>query len=180
MNKISINLLPQAVLQERIQSTKFSLVNKISIGILIAIILLTATILLLRINQNQESNQVNNEVKIAEDKIISLHDKEAVVFALKNRLDAISSKLGSDEKVKSMFNLIVYLTPPDVVLYDATVDKKGTITASFTSSSLTSINKLFSTLSNKETNFNLISSIDLSGISLGKDSIFRFSLRIVD
>lgn len=179
MNKISINLLPQTVLLARIQNSKFSLVNRISIGALVLIILLTGLVLFLRINQNQENNQVKDQVKVAEDKVSALSSKEYAAFALKNRLDAISSKLGGDKKVKSMFNLIVYLTPLGVTLYDVTVDKNGSITASFTSTSLSGVDKLFSSLSNKETNLNLISSVDLNGISLGKDSTYRFSLRIV-
>lgn len=180
MNKISINLLPQTVLQERIQSSKLSLVNKISIGVLVLVCFLTIGVLLLRVNQNRENDQITNQTKAAEDKVTSFSSKETTIFALKNRLDAISSKIGTDEKVKSMFNLIAYLTPSGVTLYDATVDKNGSVTASFTSSSLSGIDKLFSSLSNKETNLNLISKVDLNGISLGKDATYRFSLRIAD
>ncbi|MDD2823297.1 MAG: hypothetical protein PHQ59_04445 [Candidatus Daviesbacteria bacterium] len=178
MNKISINLLPQTVLLERIQSSKLSLVNKLSIGVLVLVIILTVGVLLLRINQNRESSKMMDEVKVAEDKVLSFRNKEVAVYALKNRLDAISSKLGTDEKVKTMFNLIVYLTPPEVTLTDVSVDKNGSITASFNSKSLAGIDKLFLGLSNKETNMNLVSKVDLAGISLGKESTYRFSLRI--
>lgn len=180
MNKISINLLPQTVLLERIQSGKLTLVTRISIGVLTLIILITAGVLFLRVNQNRENNQVNDEVKAAENKVSALKTKEIAAFALKNRIDAISTKLGADEKVKQMFNLVVFLTPPEVLLYDATVDKNGSLTASFTSTSLQDIDKLFSNLTNKETNLSLITKVDLNGIALGRDSTYRFSLRITN
>ncbi|MFA5933327.1 MAG: hypothetical protein WCV81_03655 [Microgenomates group bacterium] len=180
MNKISINLLPQTVLLERIQSSKLSLVNKLSVGVLVAIILVTSGVFILRINQNQQNSQVAEKVKEAEAKVKTFSTKESEAFALKNRMDSISSKIGSDDKVKQMFNLIVYLTPADVNLYDASIDKNGVVTASFTSTSLASIDKLFTSLSNTETNFKLVKSVDLNGISLGKDSTYRFSLRVVD
>lgn len=180
MNKISINLLPQTVLLERIQSSKLNFINKISIGVLILISFLTISVLLMRVNQNRENDQIINQVKGVEDKVASFSSKETAAFALKNRLDIISSKIGSDEKVKSMFNLIVYLTPPEVTLYDATVDKNGNITATFTSTSLSDIDKLFLSLADKETNLGLVSKVDLNGISLGKDSTYRFSLKIAD
>jgi hypothetical protein len=77
-----------------------------------------------------------------------------------------------------MLSLIIYLTPADVVLYDASVDKNGTVTASFSSKSLSSIETLISNLSSQEKNSNLISKVDLDGISLGKDSIYRFALKV--
>lgn len=180
MNKLSINLLPQQVLLERVQSSKLSFVNRLSVGVLILIIVVTTGVILFRINQNNENNKITDSVKAAEDKVTALSAKETTAFALKNRMDAISSKIGSDDKVKQMFSLIVYLTPPDVNLFDASVDKNGSVVASFTSSSLAGIDKLFTSLSNKETNFGLVSAVSLNGISLGKDAVYHFALRIAD
>lgn len=180
MNKISINLLPQSVLLERIQSSKLSMVNKVSIGVLLVAVIITSGVLLFRINQNQQNNAIEDAVKQAENKVKSYAVSETTAFALKNRLDVISQKIGSDDKIKQMFNLIVYLTPSDVTLYDASVDKNGVVVASFTSTSLLGVDRLLTSLSNKETNFNLVTGLDLNGISLGKDGIYRFSLRVAD
>lgn len=178
MNKISINLLPKEVLLQRAHSSKFALVNKISIGMLVTVILITTGVMLIKISQNREIEQINNEVKLAEDNVIAQKSKEETLLALKNRLSSIQTLLGSDEKVKAMFNLIVFLIPPEIDLHDATVDKNGTIIASFNSKSLSAIDALFSSLSNKETNLNLVSSVDLDGISMGKGSTYRFALKI--
>lgn len=180
MNKLSINLLPQSVLLERIQSSKLSLVTKISIGILTVVILITGGVFFLRLSQNQENARIADQVKASEIKVKTFSTKESEAFALKNRMDSIASKIGTDDKIKEMFNLIVYLTPLDVTLYDAAVDKNGVITASFTSSSLSSIDKLLTSLSNPETNFKLVKSVDLNGISLGKDLTYRFALRVTN
>lgn len=180
MNKISINLLPQTVLLERIQSSKLSLVNKISIGVLVLVAFLTIGVLLLRVNQNRENEQITSQVKDAENKVSSYSSKEAEAFALKNRLDVILQKMGTDEKIKAMFNMLVSVIPPEVILSDAIVDKNGVITATFTSVNVSGLDKLFASLTNKESNLGLVSKVDLNGISLGKDSSYRFSLKIAD
>lgn len=178
MAKISINLLPQTVLLERIQSSKTNFVYKVSISILVLVIIITVGVIFLRVVQNNENNKVNSAVKLSEDKVFSFKDQEQTVFALKNRLDMISTLVGNDAKVKTIFSLIIYLTPPEVGLYDAAVDKNGTMTATFTSTSLNAVDTLLSNLSNKEKNLNLISKVNLDGISLGRDATYRFSLKI--
>lgn len=178
MNKVSINLLPGEILLERTHSSKLVLINKISISVLIIVILITAAMLLLKISQNKEIERINNQVKTAEDKVVAQRSKEETVVALKNRLNFIQTLMGSDESVTSMFNLSSSLIPPEINLYEAMIDKNGTMTASFTSKSLSAINSFFNNLGSKEKNSNLISKVDLDGISLGKDSTYRFALRI--
>lgn len=160
------------------QSHKSALVIRISIAVLIFVISITAVSLFLKVSQNKEIEDTNNQVQTAENNLAAQRNKEEVLLALKNRLNLIKSLSGGDEKVKSMLSLIIYLTPPDVDLYDASVDKNGTIAASFSSKSLTGVDTLFSNLSSKEKNSNLISKVDLDGISLGKDLTYRFALKI--
>ena len=50
-NKLSVNLLPQEVLLERKQSSKLSLINKISIVALVILMIITSTVFALRIFQ---------------------------------------------------------------------------------------------------------------------------------
>lgn len=178
MNKISINLLPDEILLERAHSSKFALINNISISILIIVILITAAMLFFKISQNKEMEKMNNQVKTAEDKVVAERSKEETVFALKNRLNSIQTLMSGNESVTSTFNLIVSLIPPEVDLYEAMIDKNGMMTASFNSKSLPAINSFFNNLSSKEKNSNLISKVDLDGISLGKQSTYRFALKI--
>lgn len=178
LNKISINLLPHEVLLERVQSHKTNFVNKISIGILIIVIAVTAVVAIFRIIQNNEVARVNNQVAVAEKNLMAEKSKEEAVAALKSRLTSIQGLLGSDEKIKAMFNLILFLTPPEITMSDVTVDKNGTVTASFSSTSLASIDRFFADLGNKEKNSGLVSRVDLDGISLGKESAYRFALKI--
>lgn len=160
------------------QSHKSVLVIRISIAVLIFVISITAVSLFLKVSQNKEIEDTNSQVQTAENNLVAQRNKEEVLLALKNRLNLIKSLSGGDEKVKSMLSLIIYLTPPNVDLYDASVDKNGTIVASFSSKSLTGVDTLFSNLSSKEKNSNLISKVDLDGISLGKDLTYRFALKI--
>lgn len=177
-NKITINLLPHEVLLERVQGSKTKFINKISIVVLILFIAITGAVVMFRIAQNTEVAEVNKQVAEAEKNLTAEKSKEETVAALKNRLTSIQALLGSDEKIKSMFNLILFLTPPEVTMSDVAVDKNGVITASFSSQSLAAIENFFASLSNKEKNSNLVSKVDLDGISLGKELAYRFSLKI--
>lgn len=163
---------------ERLQSHKSALVIRISIAVLIFVISITVVSLFLKVSQNKEIEDTNNQTQTAENNLVAERNKEEALFALKNRLNLIKSLSGGDEKVKSMLSLIIYLTPPEVDLYDASVDKNGTIAASFSSKSLSAIDNLFTNLSSKEKNSNLISEVDLEGISLSKDLTYRFALKI--
>lgn len=163
---------------ERIQSSKFALIVKISVFVLTFVILITSLVIFLKISQNKEVNDVNVKIKTAEDSVSSFKSVEETLFALKNRLNAIQTLRNEDEKVKSMLSLIIFLIPPEVTIYDASVDKNGTINASFSSKSLSGVQSFFSNLSSKEKNSNLISKVDLDGISLGKDYTYRFALKI--
>lgn len=179
MNKVSINLLPREILLERAHSSKFTLINNISIAVLVLVILLTSAVLLLKISQNKGVENINSQVKTAEGNVIALRSKEETLFALKNRLNSIQALIGGrDENVTGIFNSIITLIPPDVDLYEVTVDKNGTMTASFVSRSLPAIESLFRNLSDKEKNSNLVTKVDLDGISLGRDSTYRFALKI--
>lgn len=177
-NKISINLLPHEVLIERIQSHKTNFVNKISIGVLVVVIFVTAIVATFRLLQNNEITRINSQISVAEQNLVAERSKEETINALKNRLSSIQKLLGSDEKIKAMFNLIAFLTPPEITMSDTTVDKNGTVTASFSSKSLVSIESFFTNLGSKEKNSSLVSKVDLDGISLGKDSMYHFALKV--
>lgn len=170
--------MPREVLIERIQSSKFTLIVRVSVATLIVVLCISAATLFLKISQNQEIEKANNSIKTAENNVVALKNREETLFALKNRLNTIQALKDSDEKVKSMLNLIIFLTPPEVAFNDASVDKNGTIIASFNTKSLSAVEIFLSNLSNKEKNSNLVSKVDLDGISLGKNYIYRFALKI--
>ena len=179
MTKILVNLLPKEVILQRKQSSKLSTASKISFMLLVILIFFTSATLALRISQVYQLNTAQAGVVKAEEKLASLRDKEGQITVLKQRLNSIQSLIGSDDKKKSIFNLIVYLTPTELQVSDLAVDKNGNVVVSFYGSSLVAMETLISSLADQEKNFDLISKVELEGLSLGKDSVYRFSMKVV-
>lgn len=176
---ILVNLLPTEELQKRKHSVRLALINKISIGILAALIFFTSAAFALRLSQNFELQNAQIGLARAEAQVTNLKGKEEQAFILKERLAAISNLLGGDSKRKAIFNLVVFLTPTDILISEASVDRGGNMNLSLKSPTISSIETLISNLGNKEKNADLIAKVSLEGLSLGKDSIYHFSLKII-
>jgi Tfp pilus assembly protein PilN len=177
--KISINLLPQEVLLQRVQNSKLVFINKVSIAVLVFVIILTGGVFALKISQNNLFTATNQKLSEAENQVGSMKQKEEQLYILKKRLASIEALLGTDEKIKTMFNLLLFTIPQGVIVNEITLDKNSNMAVSLSSSSLASIQALFNNLSNKEKIGSLISKVDLDGISLGKDNTYRFSIKII-
>ncbi len=178
MAGILINLLPQEVLLERRQNSKLVFLNRLSVVLLIVLVFFTSATLALRIMQNSELEEANKGLVLATEEVNSFKERETQVLALKERLGLIQNLMEGDAKRKEIFNLIVFLTPPDMQISEALVDKNGNTTASFTSPSLTAVQTLINNLGDKEKNSNIVTKVQLEGLSMGKDGVYRFSLKI--
>lgn len=178
MNKISINLLPQEIIFQRKQSSKLTLINRVSVAALVVMVFFASATLVLRLSQTGNLKKAEKNLAYAENKVSSLKYKESQLLMLKSRLASIQSIMDSDAKRKAVFNLVIYLTPPDVQISDIAVDKNGGLSVMMSTQSLYSIDALIASLSDKERSGGLISKIDMDGLSLGKNSTYRFSLKI--
>lgn len=179
IQKLLVNLLPQEILIERRQSSKLALVNKLSILTLLILVFFTSATLGLRFTQNQELKLNQTNLARAENRVRGLKDKETSIVALKQRLTSIQGLIGGDNKIKGIFNLVIFLTPEDVQITEATVDKNGSMSLSMTTPSLQSLETLIDNLGTKEKNSGMISKVDMDGLSLGKDGLYRFSLKVI-
>lgn len=177
--RIIVNLLPSEILMERKQSYKILLINKISIAALLVLIFFASATFGLRIYQGMEFKNVQDNLVYAEGKVASLQDKEGQLLTLKQRLEQIQKLLEGDNKRKGIFNLLIFLVPSEIQISEMSVDKNGEANISLTSSQISSITTLFSNLSSKEKNGGLISKVELQGLSLGRDGVYRFALRII-
>lgn len=175
---IAINLLPPEILLERRHSSKLYLLNNISIGVLVVLIFLTSATLAIKFSQNSELKKAEQDLAYAEGKVSALKGREDQTLALKQRLSSIESLTGGDAKMKKIFNLVVYLIPPDMQVSTVTVDKNGNMSIALSGFSVASLETLISNLSDKDKNADLIARVDLEGISIGRDSTYRFSMKI--
>ncbi len=178
MAALSVNLLPKELIQKRLQTSKLSTLNKISVAALVALIFLTSVALTIRISQNAQLKRAQDGLAYAESRVSSLSEKEGQALILKNRLELIQKVKGLDSKLKAVFNVVIYLTPTDIQVLEASVDKNSNMSLSLNSSSLSSIETLINNLSNKEKNYDMIQKVDLEGMTFGKDGVYRFILKI--
>ncbi|MFH0937168.1 MAG: hypothetical protein V1808_02660 [Candidatus Daviesbacteria bacterium] len=179
INKISVNLLPQEIILQRKQGSKLNIVSKVSIITLVIFVFLTSVTLALRISQSFDLNSAKNGLVRAEGQVNSLKGPEQQAIVLKQRLSSIKALLGGDSKRKEIFNLVVYLTPADIMISEVTVDKNSNMSLTLQTSNLASIETFLSSLGDEEKNSGLIKKVTLEGLSLGRDSIFRFTLKIL-
>lgn len=177
--KIDLNLLPKAHFQDQKKISTIWLINKLSIGLLVVLVFLTGAVLSLRTIQRFELQKESQVVKEAEAKVSTFQDKEGQLIFLKQRLDTINNLLNGDIKRKALFSLLIFLTPDDISYSDISIGRDGSTIVSASSPTLQSIDTLLNNLSNKEKNAGAISKIDLDGLTLGKDSIYRFSIKLL-
>lgn len=178
MSVLAINLLPPDVLREQEHRGKLSLINKISVSVLVLLTFFTSVTVALRVAQSSELSKTTDNFAYAQEKISTLKDKEEQLVILKQRLSMMQSLIGTDLKKKALFNLILYLTPLNTQITDLSIDKKGTIALSFNTDSLSNVDKLIGDLASKEKNSDLITKIDLDSFSSGRNGLYYATLKI--
>lgn len=178
MSTIKVNLLPSEIILQRKQGSKFIFINRLSVFLLVILMFLTSATLSLRFSQGIEVKQTQDNLVYAQNKVESMRGKESDLVSLKGRLNSIQTISALDIKRKAMFNLITTLLPSDIQVSDFSIDRSGNTTLSLNSVNLYAIDNFVNNLGNKETNSNLIARVALEGLSLGKDSVYRFNLKI--
>ncbi len=178
MSALAINLLPQDVLVAQEHRAKLSLLNKISVGVLVLLTFFTSATVALRIAQRSDLTQTQNDLVYAQDKVVSFKDKEEQLVILKQRLAVMQSLIGLDSKKKALFNLILYLTPADMQATDITIDSKGIISLSVNTGNLASVENFITSLGSKDKNSDLIAKIDLESFSSGRNGVYYLTLNI--
>ncbi len=177
-SSLLINLLPPEIILFRKQSTRISFINKASIVVLLILIFLTSTTVVLRVLQNKNLQEVDNQIVFAQSKINSLKDREGYAIALKSRVSSIAS-IGENSKQTAIFNLVTSLAPVEVDTQSISVERNGLMVFSANSPSLSALQSFLTNLSSKEKNSDLISTVALESMSKGRDNIYRVSFRIV-
>lgn len=178
MATISINLLPEEILIQRKQSSKISLLNKLSAMVIVVLIFAASATLSLRIIQQSKLGVVNKSLAYARTQVTDMQQKEVRVALLKKRLDSIRTLSASGSKETAMYNLLLLNAPADISIDSLSIDQNGNSSLDINSTSLDSINTFLSTLSDPGKNAGLISQISMDGFSLSRDGIYRFNLKI--
>lgn len=177
--QLTVNLLPPEILLQRRANSKLSMVNKLSIVALLVLVFFTSATFALRISQGRELQVAQDGVAEAESQVTTFKDTEGQLFVLKDRLNTIASLATGDTKRRAIFNTVVSLTPAEIQISDLSIDRAGVIMVSFVSPTLSALETLIANLSSKEKSVNLISKVNLEGLAIGKDYIYRGALKII-
>ncbi|OGE25627.1 hypothetical protein A3C32_02985 [Candidatus Daviesbacteria bacterium RIFCSPHIGHO2_02_FULL_41_14] len=175
---LSINLLPKELVEKGKKSVGLNLLNKISVLVLVTMVFFASITLSLRLMQRINLQTANDNLVLAESQNSSLAEREAQLSLLKEYLSTYKSLSSTDEKKKAVFSLVAFLAPAEVQFNDITISRDGNTMINASSRSLSSIDKLLNDLTDKEKNADLISKVDVDGLSLGKDFVYRFGLKI--
>lgn len=174
--RTGLNLLPEDVLVERKQNSKLILVNKLSIGVLVLIILITVGVITLRLSQEAPLKTAQQDLSSVQAKVNSLKEREEQLLTLKQQLSLINTLSGGDIKKRAFFNLMALSLPAEMTISDLDVDKTGKVTVTLSTTSIQSMETLLANLTNKERNSDLVAKIELDSLALGKEGLYRFSL----
>ncbi len=171
MERINLNLLPEEFLIEKKLGTKRSLYLRISIIIFVTVLILTSTILLVRLTQSQALGNLEGDLEGSKTNIVGLKENETAVFMLKNRLDKIS-QISSKESIPVQgYNLFSSIIPAGANVTSFSMLKENIINASVETTDTTVLDELFTKLLDPETNNGQITTIKLENIRLQGDKI---------
>ena len=178
MDKISINLLPSEVLVLKKDKDRQTVILRLSVGILVLVIILTAVVFSLRIFQNKKLSDAAEQLNSYQSQIEGYKEQESLVTYLKQRLAVISPLLSQDSKQAQSYNLISALAPSDINITSLSIDKSGNMILSAVSSNTDSIKTFFDNLTDVNINQGKISAVRLENFGKNSDNLYHLDLTI--
>lgn len=178
MDKIKLNLLPPEIKELAKKHAKQSLVNKISIGLLGFLILVTSSILAGVIFQGVSLNSLNTQIEKEKARIGREKDTEAVVRLLKNRIDTINEFSGKKYKQREVFDLITGLFPQGVNLNSLQINKTPRVVLQGETGSTIALQDFFDNLTNPKNNEGKITAVVVENMNRNLQGRINFELSI--
>lgn len=146
MEKISINLLPLELRTKSKAEISHSLVVKLSVGVLVFSIIISALALSWSVIQSQQLKKTGQEYQSIISKIKANEKKEGLITLLKNRLALISQISEKESEQTSAFNLVNSLIPQNVQALNLKIDKSGSVEINCFSNNLQDVKILIDNL----------------------------------
>jgi len=166
MEKININLLPEEFLIEKKLGIKRSLYLRISIIVFVAVLIITSSILLLRLTQSQSLQALEGDLDGKRNSITSMKENESAVFVLKNRLDKIAQISAKESVPVQGYNLLSSIVPPGASMLAFSMTKENLINATVETSDTSVLDQLFDNLLDPKTSKGFITAVKLENIKL--------------
>lgn len=178
MDRISINLLPPSLKENKQLNRKKKLVNQVSIGFLGILILITISLIVATVFQNNSFKKEFQMVDSLQKKINDLKESEAAVIILKKRLATISQLNQKQYPQPSSYLLVASLLPPDVFIQSFNIDKSNIVSVQGNAVSAADMQKFFDNLSDPTANEGKVTKTTISNLSRGPTPRLIFDLSI--
>ena len=118
------------------------------------------------------------ETKSLEDKVSTFKDKEATLVVLKNRISVISQLINKVNIQSAMFNLVTEKLPTSATITSISVDRARNVLISLLLPNSSALEQTLSNLAGDDV-FEKVNKIDIEGLSIGKDQIYRINLKLL-
>jgi Tfp pilus assembly protein PilN len=165
MDRISINLLPLDLKENKKNLKQKRLINTISIGILTSLVIVSGVLVVLSILQNNQLNSEKNQLTNLENTVSSLKEKEAAVIILKKRISDISQIRNQKYPQADSFKLTTSLLPENVSIQGLSTDAA-------------SLQKFFDNLTDPKINEGKITKTVITNLNRGSSPQLGFDLEI--
>lgn len=176
MAKFSINLLPPEVLTKEKNKYKVKLINRLSIVFLVVLITITAGVLTLRLIQNRQLSNANDQLKQITQTVDSLNVQENLLLNLKKRLTSIATLAKQPLPKGQVFDSISALIPPTTKTKLLSLDKSNSIVISGESSDSGQLQIFFNNLIEPQTGQSIVSQVKVENLSQAANSKYRFEI----
>lgn len=176
MDKLKINLIPPEIKEKKRKEEKRSVINRISIGLLGILIIITASILAVIVLQNATLQSLNAAIETEKTGIAASRDKEAVAFFLKNRIDTIGTFTDDRYKQGEFYELVTKLIPAGIDVNGLQIDKSDKITLTGETFSTKSLADFFKNLTDPSMNEGLVSTVSVETLSRNNTGSIKFGL----
>jgi hypothetical protein len=171
MQNITVNLLPEEFLVEKRLKQKKALFLRISAIFFVTGLIITSSVLLLRLAQNQTFQTAQTQLEQERNQVSSMQENESALFILKNRLDLIN-KLNNTESIPvNAYNLISGIIPTGANILGFTMTKDNEISLTVETSNTVILDQLFNSLLDPKSNKGYITAVKLENIRLQQDKV---------
>lgn len=178
MDRISINLLPIDLKDNKKNLKKKRLLNTLSISLLGVLIIITGILVVLSLIQNKQLNSEKEALSSMGNTITSLKQKEAAVVILKKRLANVSEIMNEKYPQTDSFLLVTSLIPEDVYMQTFSTNQKNSVALQGTSNDASSLQKFFDNLTDPKINEGKIIKTVISNLNRGSTPKLGFDLEI--
>lgn len=178
MDRISINLLPLDLKENKQLLHKKKLVNTISIGFLSLLIALSTALIVISVIQKKQLDSESDSLNKVEATLNSFKEKEAAVIILKKRLAVVSEIINQKYPQTDSFLLINSLLPPETNMQTFSIKQENIVNLQGISDNASSLQQFFDNLTDPKINEGKVTKTVISNLNRGSNPKLGFDLEI--